>query len=300
MTTVIITQASGQMCNQLWNFASIYAFCLEKKHKLINPAFFNYAKYFEEFKNDLFANPNNKFSFFPSIILRYRKLLNFFYLAILRRVFEVGGFEVRNNGSTIILPPTNPAFEELTRKYYFFRGWLFRNNDGMNKYRKEIRHAFRPATEYNNYIDKFWSEIDSDLIKIAVHIRHKDYREHIDGKYFLSLDQYKHGMIKWREMLETNLKKQVLFVIYSDETTNLEESLYNNIKVKISRGNMIQDLYSMARCDFILGVPSTFNQWASWYGDVPICELTTEYTNDQIADVLKSIKHKIAAGNTFN
>ena len=30
------------------------------------------------------------------------------------------------------------------------------------------------------------------------------------------------------------------------------------------------DLYALSRCDYIIGPPSTFSQWASYYGHVPL------------------------------
>jgi hypothetical protein len=34
-------------------------------------------------------------------------------------------------------------------------------------------------------------------------------------------------------------------------------------------GHFIEDLYALASCDYIIGPPSTFSQWASFYGNVP-------------------------------
>jgi hypothetical protein len=30
------------------------------------------------------------------------------------------------------------------------------------------------------------------------------------------------------------------------------------------------DLYSLARCDYVFGPPSTYSQWASFYGNKPL------------------------------
>jgi hypothetical protein len=35
-------------------------------------------------------------------------------------------------------------------------------------------------------------------------------------------------------------------------------------------GHLIEDLYSLAQCDFLAGPPSTFTLWASFYGKVPL------------------------------
>ncbi|MBF0205364.1 MAG: hypothetical protein HQK53_00600 [Oligoflexia bacterium] len=39
------------------------------------------------------------------------------------------------------------------------------------------------------------------------------------------------------------------------------------------RGNIIEDLYSIARGDLILGPPSTYSGWAAWYANIPLVNL---------------------------
>jgi len=33
---------------------------------------------------------------------------------------------------------------------------------------------------------------------------------------------------------------------------------------------MVEDLYALAECDYIIGPPSTYTLWASFYGDTPL------------------------------
>jgi hypothetical protein len=35
-------------------------------------------------------------------------------------------------------------------------------------------------------------------------------------------------------------------------------------------GSVVGDLYALARCDYIMGPPSTYTQWASFYGNRPM------------------------------
>ena len=35
----------------------------------------------------------------------------------------------------------------------------------------------------------------------------------------------------------------------------------------------MSDLYALAGCDYILGPPGTFSQWASFYGEKPLLQL---------------------------
>ena len=44
---IVILQTSGnELANQLWNYASIYAYTLERGYTLENPSFFEYGNYF--------------------------------------------------------------------------------------------------------------------------------------------------------------------------------------------------------------------------------------------------------------
>ena len=42
----------------------------------------------------------------------------------------------------------------------------------------------------------------------------------------------------------------------------------------------IEDLYALSICDYILGPPSTFSMWASFYGGVPLRFI--KHSNDKI------------------
>ena len=43
---------------------------------------------------------------------------------------------------------------------------------------------------------------------------------------------------------------------------------------------MIEDVYALSQCDYILGPPSTFSMWASFIGDVPL--RIVKYANENI------------------
>ena len=42
-----------------------------------------------------------------------------------------------------------------------------------------------------------------------------------------------------------------------------------------ARISAVGDLYALARCDYIMGPPSTYTQWASFYGNAPLFHLFT-------------------------
>jgi hypothetical protein len=47
-----------------------------------------------------------------------------------------------------------------------------------------------------------------------------------------------------------------------------------DLNVTWGSGHLVEDMYAFAGCDYLVGPPSTFTTWASFYGQVPLCRLT--------------------------
>ena len=52
-------------------------------------------------------------------------------------------------------------------------------------------------------------------------------------------------------------------------------SAFAGCDVSAGIGHLVEDLYALARCDYLVGPPSTYTAWASFYGQVPLCHLET-------------------------
>jgi hypothetical protein len=69
-----------------------------------------------------------------------------------------------------------------------------------------------------------------------------------------------------------------------------QASEFPGLPVAIGTTPAVVDLYSLAGCDYILGPPSTFSQWASFYGNKPMLHLSggdqkIELEKFQVADL---------------
>lgn len=60
--------------------------------------------------------------------------------------------------------------------------------------------------------------------------------------------------------------------------------MFAGFQATFGSGDTVEDLYALAECDYLIGPPSTFTVWASFYGNVPLCHvhrpdavLTREY-----------------------
>lgn len=62
-----------------------------------------------------------------------------------------------------------------------------------------------------------------------------------------------------------------MFLLCSNEPQDAEA--FAGFPVTFGTGELVEDLYALAGCDFLLGPPSTFTIWASFYGTVPLCHV---------------------------
>ena len=65
--------------------------------------------------------------------------------------------------------------------------------------------------------------------------------------------------------------RKVAFLICSDEPRNEQE--FPGLSVEFGARSPLEDLYALAKCDYIFGPVSTFSQWASFYGNKPLFSL---------------------------
>ena len=66
--------------------------------------------------------------------------------------------------------------------------------------------------------------------------------------------------------------QKVSFLVCGEDTQQFREAL-SCLNVSWGSGQLVEDMYALAECDYLVGPPSTFTGWASFYGNVPICQL---------------------------
>lgn len=66
--------------------------------------------------------------------------------------------------------------------------------------------------------------------------------------------------------------KNCAFLVCSNET--IDAANYPaELKIHTGERHFITDLYCLAACDGIIGPPSTFSIWASFYGKIPLAQI---------------------------
>jgi hypothetical protein len=146
----------------------------------------------------------------------------------------------------------------------------------VERHAAKVRAYFRPVESHDRASRETVDRLrrDADVI-VGVHIRHGDYRGWRGGKYFFEIQRYTAWM---KELTDQFPGRRVAFLVCSDEPRT--ESEFPGLSVGFGGGIPVQDLCALARCDYILGPVSSFSQWASFYGDIPLFHLRDR--NDRV------------------
>ncbi len=266
---LVISAKSGQLGNRLLLFANFIAFARENNLKVLNPAFDEYAEFFESTSKDFLARyPVPAFSIQGNNFLRKR------YYSFNQKLAESGLFKTIaiNREKPFNWIDSDIASQVTGGSIFFFQGWLFRDGwfvrdlEKLRKHSHEIRAYFTPLKKYQDNVYKLISIIkNSSDILIGVHIRQGDYEKHQNGRYFYSSEDY----VKVMQFVQNLfINKKVGFLICSN--FEQEKNLFNQFNYFFGNNHIIEDMYSLAQCDYIMGPPSSYTMWASFYGNKPL------------------------------
>jgi Glycosyl transferase family 11. len=152
----------------------------------------------------------------------------------------------------------------------FVNGWdLRRSVQYITKNKNDILKIFSPSELVISKCNNIMKNLrNNDEIVVGIHVRRGDYKTFMDGKYYFSDDEYSDIIFEMQFLLKQNFDCKVKFFIASNE-----EFILNHLDIEylqVSNSTPIEDLYLLSKCDYIIGPPSSFSMWASWYGSVPL------------------------------
>ncbi|MEK7621563.1 MAG: alpha-1,2-fucosyltransferase [Patescibacteria group bacterium] len=283
---IILQHGGGELANQLWNYISIYAYCLEQKIECENYSFFEYAHFFDipSIKNKIFY-----FLFFGPFH-NYIGRRNSFRTRFFRTLYKTYVFfeysrkrgsiisSINSNNKPFYLPPTLSGQHflktEKENKVFYFEGWLFRNPGGIKKYRDAIIHYFIPRESIRYKVKSVIVPLRKRFNHIVgVHLRQEDYATFKNGQYALE-----HS--RMFEVLKEYLKEtkkgetETVFVVTSDGDININD--FPGLNIFHARGNAAQDLFTLAATDIVIGSDSSFGNLAAYFGNIPHVVITKE------------------------
>jgi hypothetical protein len=281
--SIYIVKRCGRLANRIIFYANIIAWAEERKLSVINFTFQSYANLFESTHLTCgSAYPPHKLGFLSKLFLPTIRLLNsirfqyqciyLFSKVVLKNNLLAGVFPIFSDhvfDGTKSLSEIIPADYWLSRKTLFVSGWRFREPVLTKKHANKIRDFFKPIEKVRIQIAKsFPMREHNKFLIIGVHIRKGDYANWKGGKYDFPVGDYISIM---KKILDLFPDHKLSFLICSNE--RLDAELFNEFNITISNKSAIEDLYALSMCDLIFGPPSTFTQWASFYGEKPLLHI---------------------------
>lgn len=275
---IVIARNYGQLGNRLILYAHFIAAAREYGVSLVNPCFSEYAEHFPATASDLwcrFSDSGHRESGSPPAWQR-RMLSKTVYLGT--KSFSVMGLNhapfriIRLRGDEECdLGSDSFAAAVKGKRPLLVSGWLFRSQRLLEKHASVIRQHFQVREHHRQSIDRLMLGLreTSDVV-VGVHIRHGDYATFMDGRYYYSLGQYASVM---RRVVDQLSGRRVTFLVCSN--AKLPADAFDGLNVVPGPGHMVEDMYALAETDFMVGPPSTYTGWASFYGETPLSVMET-------------------------
>lgn len=286
---IILPYGYGQTCNQLMQISHWIPAAIESGIPLYFPGFKRYAHLFSGTVNQYFPRfpstaPNVAF---PEVILSLLcscaarvprvDITPFFILArMLPGVVSVAlsdtGCDGNMNPCSVIDDPRVAAGQSLWVK----GALVYRDCVGLAKHKSIVKEFFSPIPDIQQRVDAcIRNNRERDTVLVGIHLRRGDYSKWAGGKYYYSDNALSELM---EQMVKLLPERKVRFLMVSNESVDRRN--FDKLDIGMGPGDPIGDLYSLAACDYIMGPPSTFSIWASFFGNAPL------YT---ISDPLESL-----------
>lgn len=270
----IIAGKAGQLGNRLFFFSYVLSLAIKLGGRVANPGFIDYAEFFESTCRDALSR-------WPArpTTLRARWLGRTIYAAqtfALRVAGRLGlalpGVKVlglhENNTAEFRLDHM-PFLDSLrAARVVFIGGWLELRHVVFEQPEK-IRAHFAPIGRHRAAVAALIAGARAHCeVLVGVHLRQGDYAAFLGGRFSFPTDVYVRAMRATTELFPS---RKVGFLVCSNTPQQITDPALP--LVINGTGQTIEDLYSLAACDYLIGPPSTFSLWASFYGQVPLWEM---------------------------
>lgn len=276
---IIIKDVPGQLGNRLWAFTPFINYAIKNNERILILNFKIYSEYFENLKLKKVHFVNN----------RYLLKMFFICISLLNRIPE----SFLNRLHIFLRTKKCVSKFNLKKNIVFVDSW-HHSKPKLAIEHRVITNLLLPKNKYCNRVDDFLNKItiNEDIVKIGVHLRRGDYKNYRNGIYYYSDKDYHHIMKYITSLLS---EKKVVFVLCSNEEIDL--TFYNDLNiVRLENANLIEDNYLLSKCDYIIGPPSTYSMWASFFGKVPLFFLKNKNTNFN----LNNFSHIISQNVFYN
>jgi hypothetical protein len=270
---IVIAKKVGRLANRILLFAHFIGIAVEYGFTIVNPTFGNYAGYFPSTARDLLcrfppALPVPPMPGCRELLYRAGLLVADVLHFLQSKGVDVGLIRLRRDQ---YLELDSPAFLTVARRHRILlvQDWFFRSPSNCEKHREVIRSHFTP---WQHHLDHVRALVEPARTRgrfvVGVHVRQTDYRRYKEGRFFYSHEQYRGVMEKVQAVFSGT---EVSFLVCSDAA--VPPHAFAGFDVLYGNGHELEDLYALAACDRLIGPPSTYSKWASFYGAVPRYEI---------------------------
>lgn len=249
---MMFARDKSQMCNNLLQYAHVYAWGREHGRKVISMRF--------SYKYQYFKICHTSLTGFGWYLLAK-------YLAALR-LLPTASFKYDDCDREAL------ERKMLRHRHIVVSGWHARWYDLFLKYCDEITDLFTLDSQYTDPVKAKMQEAEQgstgSIVRLGVHIRRGDYRIFHDGKYLYDDEVYQRHIRRFM-MLHPG---KAIHVYIATNDPEVKESSYQEqcpgAHVHCLGGSSPEDLFMLSECDYLIGPPSTYSLVAAMYRDIPL------------------------------
>ena len=270
---IVIARSYGQLGNRLILYSHFIAAAREYGVDLANPCFSEYAHLFPTTFSDRWCR-------FPLRATESQRRPSLLQRQVLSKAVYLSGktlwlLRLRHYPFHVIRLRGEEAcdlggdeFARMVRsgRPVLASGWAFRSERLLQKHATAVRDHFHIAEPHRSTVDRLLAKLrqESDVV-VGVHIRHGDYANFMNGRYYYSTQQYADMMQRVADQLPG---QRVSFLVCGNSP--LQTTDFPGLHVTLGPGHIIEDMYALAETDLMMGPPSTYTGWASFYGNTPL------------------------------
>lgn len=251
---IVVCKHSNRLCNRLFTYLPILSYALEAGERVV--FLFQYREYDAYFPN---LRAHGIRSILPSRRLSGGPGAGTLY-ALIRALDKVVHLVLKPGEPLPLRKPLGVLFGPRWREIRYDSAYVA-------KHRDRLRRLFAPPRDVEEALAAAMPASASTAY-VGIHIRRGDYRQFRGGAYLYPAETYRRVMSAIESMVRhCGGGKTVRFLLCSDEPVDI--GAFADFAPLTLSGGTLHDLYGLSRCDLIAGPPSTFSQWASFYGGVP-------------------------------
>ena len=255
---MIFARDKSQMCNNLLQYAHVYAWGREHGRKVVSMRF--------SYKYPYFHIRHTSLTSFPLYLLAK-------YAAALR-LLPTASFKHDDCDREAL------ERKMLRHRHIVVSGWHARFYDLFLKYRQEICQLFTIDDKFTEPVRQRMLEAERQapgkVVRLGVHIRRGDYAVWQNGRFCYDDAVYASHIARFSQLFGQQGEVHV-YLSTNDPAVSAAQyqQLCPSVCIHLLGGSAPEDLFMLSECDYLMGPPSTFSLVAAMYRDVPLYRMDT-------------------------